>query len=368
MSQTAIYSLSADPITFGHINIIERASKSFEKVIVAIGNNPTKKYLLTQEERLQVASDSLFYIDNVQVVVFEGLLVDFAFLNNVDVIIRGLRNIEDFQYEQDLNSVNNSILDTIDTFYLLSEPDKHHISSSTAKALVKENVFSHEYLSLSAKQILELKINNQIFVGVTGLVGAGKSYISRELVKYSESLDNIPVHNIDIDLLAHKIYKEKNPLFIKVRKQIQDEFGTLDRTTLGTIVFNDAEKLNTLNSIFKSPLELLIRQAVSGLTGIILLNGATIISDYFLPICNNNILFIDTCKEIRKMNCISGRKMDAEKFYEIDSVMISKEQQYQTINRLIIKHNFGETLEVSNDRNLSISEVYESLLSTFSES
>jgi pantetheine-phosphate adenylyltransferase len=366
-NQKAIYSLSADPMTFGHINIVERSANSFDTIIVAIGDNSSKKYLLTKEERLQVARDSLSHIKNVEVVLFDGLLVDFAFLNNVNVIIRGLRNIEDFQYEQDLNGVNNSILKSIDTFYLLAEPSKFHISSSTAKVIVSENVFSQEYLSLSAKSMLEDKINNQIFIGVTGLVGCGKSYLSQKLVEHSSEFSKFNIHNIDIDLLAHKIYEEDNPLFIKIRSKIKSEFGTLDRSKIGNIVFNDSKKLDFLNDIFIEPLDFLIRQAVKGLEGIILLNGATIVSDKFLPICNNNILFVDASNKTRKERCMSHRNMTSLKFDEIESVMVSNRDQLDKIKSSIEKHNYGNILRIANNSNLDISSVFASILEKFTK-
>jgi len=75
----AIYSLSADPITFGHIDIIQRASKIFDEVIVAIGKNPAKKYLFDLNERIEMATESLAFLENVTVTSFEGMLTDYAY-------------------------------------------------------------------------------------------------------------------------------------------------------------------------------------------------------------------------------------------------------------------------------------------------
>jgi pantetheine-phosphate adenylyltransferase len=369
MTKKAIYSLSADPITFGHINIVERAAESFDTVIVAIGDNPSKKYLLSKDERLQVAQDSLAHISNVEVLSFQGLLVDYAFVNGVDVIIRGLRNIEDFQYEQDLNGINNSIIKTIDTFYLLAKASTHHISSSAAKGIVKEHVFAHEYLPLPAKYILEKKINNQCFIGVTGLVGCGKSYVCEKLneyVKMQPESSSFPlIHNIDIDTLAHKVYEEDNPLFRNIRHKINNEFGTLNRSEIGNIVFKDQDKLNTLNDIFKEPLDFLIRQATTGLEGIILLNGATIISETFLPICNNNIIFVAAPKDVRKSRCITHRKMTEDKFEQIDGVMVSEDIQMNLLNQHIQKKHFGSLVKIENINHLNFQDIYNNIKKTF---
>src|SRR6478735_5475633 len=95
----AIYAFSGDPITFGHLDIIERAAKIFDELIVAIGVNPSKKYLFTLEERAQMAKAATAHIPNSKVIYFYGLLVDYAYENNISTIIRGLRNSEDFNFE-----------------------------------------------------------------------------------------------------------------------------------------------------------------------------------------------------------------------------------------------------------------------------
>ena len=95
----AVYALSADPITFGHINIVERSAKIFDEVFVAIGDNPAKKYLFTKEERTKMAQISLAHLPNVQVTSFDGLLIDFAHENDISVMVRGIRNTNDMEYE-----------------------------------------------------------------------------------------------------------------------------------------------------------------------------------------------------------------------------------------------------------------------------
>lgn len=105
---SAIYALSGDPITYGHIDIIERASKGFDLLIVAIGQNPTKDYTLSDDERLMVAKESVKHLDNVEVMLFDGLLADFAFENKCSFIIRGVRDAKDVSDEQSLALINSS--------------------------------------------------------------------------------------------------------------------------------------------------------------------------------------------------------------------------------------------------------------------
>jgi pantetheine-phosphate adenylyltransferase len=135
----AIYAFSGDPITFGHIDIIERAAKVFTKVLVCIGSNPDKKYMFTLEQRLQMAQDALSSIKNVDVKSFSGLLVDFAFEQNISVIIKGVRNTTDFEYENTLHAVGESQKLGIETFILFAKPQLAHVSSRTSPPLGASN-------------------------------------------------------------------------------------------------------------------------------------------------------------------------------------------------------------------------------------
>ena len=134
----AIYGFSGDPITFGHIDIIKRAVSIFGELIVGIGVNPTKKYFFTLEERKQIAEESLRFLPNVKVIAFKGLLVDYAYENNIKTVIRGIRNSEDLNYELMLHQVGESQRQNIDTIYFPAKQEMMHISSGAVKALQLE--------------------------------------------------------------------------------------------------------------------------------------------------------------------------------------------------------------------------------------
>lgn len=129
----AICPFSGDPITYGHIDIIERAASTFDKVIAAIGINPLKQYMFTIDERLQMAKTALAYLSNVEVDSYEGLLADFARQKSVHTIVRGIRNTEDFTYEWQLHQINESIDATLETLWLPCSTGKESISSTLIK-------------------------------------------------------------------------------------------------------------------------------------------------------------------------------------------------------------------------------------------
>ncbi len=133
MGKVAIYPGSFDPITYGHIDIIERGLEIFDKVIVAIANNAEKRSLFTTEERLQMAKAIFKDIPNVIVDSFKGLLVDYVAKTNAKVILRGLRATSDFEYEFHMASMNRSLNAHLDTLFMMTSKDYFFVSSRTIK-------------------------------------------------------------------------------------------------------------------------------------------------------------------------------------------------------------------------------------------
>lgn len=129
----AIYPGSFDPVTYGHIDIVKRASGIFDELIVAVLSNKAKSPLFSIEERVKILRDMFADIPNVSVVSYEGLLVDFAVANDANVIVRGLRAVTDFEYELQLAQTNNVLKQDIETVFLITSLEYAYLSSSTVK-------------------------------------------------------------------------------------------------------------------------------------------------------------------------------------------------------------------------------------------
>ena len=129
----AIYPGSFDPVTYGHIDIIERASGIFDELIVAVLNNKAKSPLFSVDERVNILSEVLKGISNVKLVSYEGLLVDFAIANDAKVIVRGLRAVTDFEFELQMAQTNNVLNKDVDTMFLTTSLKYAYLSSSTVK-------------------------------------------------------------------------------------------------------------------------------------------------------------------------------------------------------------------------------------------
>ena len=133
MKNTAIYPGTFDPITLGHSDIIKRASRLFDRVIVAIAANPGKIPAFSQQERIDLAKRALSSYDRVEVHGFDSLLVDYARQCNADIIIRGLRAVSDFEYEFQLSRMNRKLASEIETLYLTPAEQYEFISSSLVR-------------------------------------------------------------------------------------------------------------------------------------------------------------------------------------------------------------------------------------------
>ncbi len=129
----AVYPGSFDPVTLGHIDILERTSRVFDKIVVAVVHNVTKKALFTLDERVDLIRNSVKHLPNVEVECFNGLLADFLKDKKATVIIRGLRSITDFEYESHMSMMNKSLLPEIDTVFIMSNPCYIFVSSSGVK-------------------------------------------------------------------------------------------------------------------------------------------------------------------------------------------------------------------------------------------
>ena len=133
----AIYPGSFDPITLGHLDIIERGCKLFEQVIVAVLRNPNKTPLFTVEERIEQIRTSVRHLDNLEVASFKGLTVEYAKQRNAQVLLRGLRVLSDFEMELQMAHTNKTLSDKIETVFLATSNEYSFLSSSVVKEIAK---------------------------------------------------------------------------------------------------------------------------------------------------------------------------------------------------------------------------------------
>ena len=165
--KTAIYPGTFDPITHGHIDVIKKSLKIFDKVVVAATDNINKNYLFTIEERLLIIENSLFKDlklnkKKIKVVSFDTLTINLCKKYNASVIIRGLRAVSDFEYEFQLAGMNKKLNNKIETMFLMSEIENQIISSNFVKEITKLQGNINKFVTKSTVKKLKDKLNEEI--------------------------------------------------------------------------------------------------------------------------------------------------------------------------------------------------------------
>jgi pantetheine-phosphate adenylyltransferase len=135
--KTAIYPGSFDPITNGHLDVIERAAKLFDHLIIAVANNSEKRPLFPTEERVRLIEESVAGLASVEVTSFRGLLVNFASERGAMVVVRGLRAVTDFEYEFQMALMNRTLRDEVETVFLAAREEYTYLSSRIIKEVAR---------------------------------------------------------------------------------------------------------------------------------------------------------------------------------------------------------------------------------------
>lgn len=150
----AIFPGSFDPITNGHLDILKRGCKIFDKVIVAVAYNCEKQGFLPVDVREKLIRECTKEFKNIEVVSFEGLTVNFAQKHNADVILRGLRNSKDFEYEYEMEGVNRILNPDIQTVFLTANGELNNVSSSAVREILANNGDISKFVPKNVKDFL----------------------------------------------------------------------------------------------------------------------------------------------------------------------------------------------------------------------
>ena len=156
MKKICVFPGSFDPITIGHEDLVRRAVPLFDKIIVAVGINSTKKYLFDLEQRLNWIRAVFADEPKVEVAYFEHLTADFCKQVGSKYLLRGLRNASDFDYEKTISQINNIIGDGIETVFLISTPANSHVSSTIVREIIKGKGDVSVFVPKAIKELVKL--------------------------------------------------------------------------------------------------------------------------------------------------------------------------------------------------------------------
>lgn len=159
--KTALYAGSFEPFTNGHLEVVEKALKIFDKIVILVANNNAKKYTFSLDERVAIIKECFKDNSKVEVESTSGITVRKAKSLNIDVMIRGLRDVQDFEMEQRLYIVNQALDKDIETFYVMASPAKIFISSTNLKLMFKAGEDISDYVPKPVLNALE-KVKDRI--------------------------------------------------------------------------------------------------------------------------------------------------------------------------------------------------------------
>lgn len=367
----ALYAFSGDPITKGHLDLIERAYRLFSNLTIGIGVNPEKKYTFSLEERLEMVRHCTKHLPNIKITSYTGLLSDFVYENNIDIVVRGIRNSKDLNDEYNLHLACKSQGMHFEIVPLFTAPELSHVSSSVVKAMTKEQGKLIPFVPMYVKQKLEERMLGQYIISVTGTIGAGKSYITKKFVELGKT-KNIEVHDIDLDKISHDILSTlQEPKYIELRKNIIDTFGedvgnlegTINRKVLGEIVFNDSAKLQILDELMQGPIEERMRREMYGKKGLILINAALLLEKNLLHYSNNRILIVTVDKE-KQSERLGARGLTQEQITRRISSQLGNEEKINLAQNLINIENEGKiwTFDSSHENFEDIENMFETII------
>lgn len=355
----AVYPWSFDLFTNWHEDILRKAWERFDSVVVAVWQNPDKKYMFSIPERVEVikwATKSQVYSSlNIDVKPFWWLLTDFTFEQGSKTVVRGLRWAWDLDWEEKLKIVLEN--EGIVPVYFFARQDQTHVSSSMSKALLKEQWFIQDYVSLIAKHFMEARMNWQYMVWLTWTIWAWKSYIAEKFIELWEQ-EWIQVHNIDLDKIWHWILEvATEEWYVKLRQEIVNQFWNsieknwwfIDRKTLWEIVFNDTEKRKVLDDIMFKPMQVRIRRDIYWKKWIILLNGAILVEAWITNLSNNNVVLVWVDDKVQQER-LSARGLDSEQIERRINSQFTTEKKREIISSNIKKTWYWKLLDFENNR------------------
>ncbi len=159
MTTKAIYPGTFDPFTNGHLDLVTRAAKMFDKVILAIASSPSKKPLFTLDERVALAKGVTHHLTNVEVMGFSDLMANFARQQHANILVRGLRAISDFEYEMQLAKMNQHLMPELESVFLMPDQEWSYISSSLVKEVALHGGDVDHFLPPSIAKEVKLRLH-----------------------------------------------------------------------------------------------------------------------------------------------------------------------------------------------------------------
>ena len=308
----ALFPLSADPITLGHLDLIARGAAQCDELVVAVMDNDLKAgaYLFSLEERAAMAERAVREraVPNVRVIASRGLLTDLYLTEACDAVVRGIRDEADQAYEERQMRIHTSILPALNgrIHYLPADPRLAHIASSLAKGLAARGLDVSAYVPAFVKRQLEEKLLRQWKIAVTGGIAVGKSHVAARLAERWQARNGTRAWHVNIDQLLRELYADATPGAQALRDTLAERFGRevlkdggrdVDRAALSARLFAaDCPRSlrEEIHALTAPHIERKYREALSGKEGLIVLEWAQLAEMAMGHWANHHAIVVDS--------------------------------------------------------------------------
>ncbi|MBP6889061.1 MAG: pantetheine-phosphate adenylyltransferase [Candidatus Moranbacteria bacterium] len=357
-----LVALSADPITFGHIDLIRRAKDLCDSLVILVANNDLKvgSYLFTLEERVAITKEAVQQagIANIYVIGSQNLLVDVYIREDCDIVFRGIRNEKDAAFEKEQMELHVHILPDLQgrIEFLESHEEYRMISSSLVKAFVRSHVDVSRFVPAFVKQLLEERICQQYILAVTGCQANGKTYVAESLARNLVE-SGIESHVISIDVLLRTLYDEDSLGAQKIRLALSQLFGddvlTADqkqvrRSVLKKRIFDseqDTEKRELLHSLVEPHIDRLYREALAGKKGLIIFEWAQL-AEMKMSFWSNHQVIVVTSDDQRLL--AEMREISSENQSQMANFQWSTEEKIRALYQAANEAMHGTVVSYTN--------------------
>ena len=353
---TGLLPLSADPITFGHIDLITRAASRCDTLIVLIADNDAKRgrYTFTLTERVAMTRRALNTLKNVEVHSSTGLLVDAFIQYGCERVFRGIRNETDQAYEAQQMAYHDLLLPGFSEHveFLPARQELREISSSLVKALTTHHVDISPFVPLFVKAVLEERLLGRHLIGITGEMASGKSYVAGELAT------RLGATHINFDQLIRDLYVEATPGAQKVRDTLATLLGPdvlmadgkeVDRDALKARLFDPHcpnETRSQIHALTTPHVLRLYRKALAQAKGLVIVEWAQLAEMNMSAMVSGNAIVVEATD---RKALADKRKIDATTLKRIGKHQWSAQQKIEVLQATAERHSHGHVIHYLND-------------------
>ncbi len=364
-----LVALSADPVTFGHLDLVRKAAAKCEELVVLVANNDRKlgSYCFTLTERTLMVERAAKEagIGNVRVIGSGGLLVDVYLREGCDRLFRGVRNEKDVDFEEEQATLNCMILPAIEGRFefVQADPKLKLVSSTLVKAFVQLRLDVDRFVPMFVKQMLEERLLRQYRITVTGGIAVGKSWVAAELAAQSMRA-GIPSTHVNVDQLLREVYDEQSAGAQGVRDALAGRFGddvlvadrkSVERKRLAEILFRTTEggrededafiDREFVTALTMPHVARKYRDAIADVKGLVVVEWAQTAEMDMGSWTNNNVVVVDSPD---RPAFLARRRIAAERVAVMDGIQWPAGRKARELERRAREACHGTVLRYAN--------------------